>query len=166
MNRRPLTATTRHSICIWCVFGYPDTPVRLQRSPADTSRYKTSLRCSCIGSAPERRSRAFLSDSDPRDAPSLRGTQGQTQTPFRRGLVTWVRVSKHRLLPTQVRPSPANVKPSTHSQRKDPGWLLQTLNGPQIWGLSEHSSTSDTHRKELKIGFNSEVFSSEQTTVL
>ncbi len=47
------------------------------------------------------------------------------------------------LLPTHVCPSPANWNPSRHSQRKDPGWLLQMLYGPQIRGLSEHSSTSE-----------------------
>ena len=42
----------------------------------------------------------------------------------------------------QVFPSLANMNPVKHSQRKVPGWLLQTELDPQIQDVSLHSSTS------------------------
>lgn len=49
----------------------------------------------------------------------------------------------NRLVPVQVLASLPNWYPSSHSQRKVPGWLLQTAWEPQIRGSSLHSSTSD-----------------------
>jgi hypothetical protein len=45
-------------------------------------------------------------------------------------------------IPTQVLPLLANWKPSTHSQRNVPGWLLHMAWEPQISGVSLHSSMS------------------------
>lgn len=49
----------------------------------------------------------------------------------------------------QVCPSLANWYPSSHSQRKVPGWLLQIAWEPQIWGFSLHSSMSDKEKSQL-----------------
>ena len=54
---------------------------------------------------------------------------------------------KHHL-PTQVCPSLPNWYPSSHSQRKVPGWLLQMAWKPQIWVCSLHSSMSDKEKRD------------------
>lgn len=62
-----------------------------------------------------------------------------------------------RHLPMQVCPSPPNWYPSSHSQRKVPGWLLQIAWEPQLWGSSLHSSMSDQEKSQLSYANNCRI---------
>lgn len=60
-----------------------------------------------------------------------------------------------RHLPMHVWPSLPNWYPSSHSQRKVPGRLLQMAWEPQIWGSSLHSSMSANkiHNMLMWVGY-------------
>lgn len=69
-------------------------------------------------------------------------------------------------LPVQVWPSLPNWYPSSHSQRKVPGWLLQMAWKPQIWGVSAHSSMSDEEERQLSYANNSFIRSELKSEAL